>query len=236
MVRGAVAASCRGRDRAGHVPIYNRRRVCRPGRQPRWADGDRSGGARVPCGGADGRRRGSPGELGIEIQPLSPTLASAAGAATGVVITAIDPAGSAAKSLVATEVVEAIDGEEVLTSDHWRARAARVSAGDTLTLRVRGIQVCATCQITAAPTIPAAEPDREIALGLRLRPVPRVGAEYSRSSRGRALRAPAFRLEISLPSRAGNLRRLRHSSPGVSRRCRRADPFWSRSLGAVSVT
>ena len=42
---------------------------------------------------------GQAGTLGIAVQPLSPAIATATGAATGVVISAIDPAGAAAGAL-----------------------------------------------------------------------------------------------------------------------------------------
>ena len=68
----------------------------------------------------------TPGDLGIAIQPLSPSDRVGDRRATGVVVTAIDPAGAAAGTLVPTDVIEAIDGEDIRTTDHWRARVARV--------------------------------------------------------------------------------------------------------------
>lgn len=140
------------------------------------------------------RPRGSAGELGITVEPLSSAFASATGSAVGLVVTAIDPKGPAAGKLVATEVIEAIDGEEMRTADHWRARVARVSAGDALTLRVRGADGVRDVPMTAAAPIPADEPvqkgDDDVALGLRLRAIPGVGAEVlSVQPRSRAARA-----------------------------------------------
>ena len=138
--------------------------------------------------------RGSAGEIGITVEPLSPAFASATGGAVGLVVTAIDPKGPAAGKLVATEVIEAIDGEEMRTADHWRARVARVSAGDALTLRVRGAGGVRDVPMTAAAPIPGDEPaeagDDDVALGLRLRAIPGVGAEVlSVQPRSRAARA-----------------------------------------------
>jgi hypothetical protein len=136
------------------------------------------------------QQRGEAGDLGIAIQPLSPAIASATGATTGVVVSAIDPDGAAADSLIATDVIEAVDGQDMRTPDHWRARAARVSAGDTLTLRVRSGDEVRAVQITAAPSTPLAEPDADASLGLRLRAIPKVGAEVlSVQPRSRAERA-----------------------------------------------
>lgn len=136
------------------------------------------------------QQSGEAGELGIAIQPLSPAIASATGAATGVVISAIDTAGAAAGRLVATEVIEAVDGQEMRTPDHWRARVARVNAGDTLTLRVRNAEGVRDVQITAASSAPLVEPAAAASLGLRLRTIPNVGVEVlSVQPQSRAARA-----------------------------------------------
>ena len=136
------------------------------------------------------QRGGEAGELGIAIQRLSPAIATATGAATGVVISAIDPAGAAAGVLAPTEVIEAVDGQEMHTPDHWYARAARVKAGDTLTLRVRRAESMREVRVTAVPLAASAEPAEEPSLGLRLRSVPSVGAEVlSVQPQSRAARA-----------------------------------------------
>lgn len=123
------------------------------------------------------QRSGAAGDLGIEIQTLSRELASATGGATGVVISAIDPSGPAAGRLLPTEVIEAIDGHEMHTPEHWRARVARVNVGETLTLRVRGGEGLREVQVTAAAPAAPSERTQEPSLGLRLRAVPKVGAE-----------------------------------------------------------
>ena len=136
------------------------------------------------------QQSGEAGDLGIAIQPLSPAIASATGAATGVVISTIDPVGAAADKLVPTEVIEAIDGQDMRTPDHWTARAARVSAGDTLTLRVRSGIGVRDVQLTAVPSTPTAEPKDDASLGLKLRAIPTVGVEVlSVQPRSRAARA-----------------------------------------------
>jgi hypothetical protein len=123
---------------------------------------------------------GEAGHLGITIQPLESSIARATGARTGVVVSAVDQAGPGGGILNATEVIEAVDGQEMRTPDHWRARAARVHAGDVLTLRVRGGGSVRDVQITAAPlAVPnePAEPIEPALLGLRLRALPKIGAE-----------------------------------------------------------
>ena len=119
----------------------------------------------------------NPGELGITIQALSPSLASAMGASAGMIVTSVDPSGPAAGQLVATEVIEAIDGEEIPTPEHWRARAARFNDGDTVTLRVRGVGGVRDVTVTAAAPAPADQPADDGTLGLRLRSIPKVGVE-----------------------------------------------------------
>jgi len=143
------------------------------------------------------QQRGEAGDLGIAIQPLSPAIASATGTTTGVVVSAIDPDGAAAGSLMATDVIEAVDGQDMRTPDHWRARAARVSAADTLTLRVRSAGEVRELQITAAPSTPLADPAADASLGLRLRAIPRVGAEVlSVQPRSRAARAAILQGDV----------------------------------------
>jgi hypothetical protein len=132
----------------------------------------------------------NPGEIGITVQPLSSLLASATGASAGVVITGINLDSPAAGSLLATEVIEAIDGEEVHTIDHWRARAARATAGKTLTLRVRGTDGVRDVSLTPVAPVRAAEPADDPTLGLRLRSLPQIGVEVlSVQPRSRGARA-----------------------------------------------
>jgi hypothetical protein len=170
------------------------------------------------------QQRGEAGDLGIAIQPLSPAIASATGATTGVVVSAIDPDGAAAGSLMATDVIEAVDGQDMRTPDHWRARAARASAGDTLTLRVRSGDEVREVQITAAPSTPLAEPAADASLGLRLRGIPRVGAEVlSVQPRSRAARAAIREGDVitvagrqSSPTPAQMMRAFASLPPGES--------------------
>jgi membrane-associated protease RseP (regulator of RpoE activity) len=136
------------------------------------------------------RQSGEAGDFGIAVQPLSPQIAAATGAAAGVVISAIDSAGSAAGTLVATEVIEAIDGQDISTPEHWRARVARARVGETLTLRVRNGQGVRDVQVTAGPFTAVAAPADDASLGLRLLALPRIGAQVQEvQPRSRADRA-----------------------------------------------
>ena len=120
---------------------------------------------------------GEPGALGIEVQPLTPEIARAMQASGGVVVTSIDPASSAARELLPTDVIEAMDGVEIRTPDHWRARAARVTAGQTMSLRVRSVDGVREVSVVAAPQRASPEPVPSGSLGLTLRTITKVGAE-----------------------------------------------------------
>jgi len=136
------------------------------------------------------RQSAEEGDFGIAIEGLSPAIASATGASTGVVVTAIDPDGPAAGMLVPTEVIEAIDGEDMRGIDNWRARVARVTSGDTATLRVRGASGVRNVQITAAGRATAVAPRGNASLGLRMRNIPKRGVEVlAVQPRSRAARA-----------------------------------------------
>jgi S1-C subfamily serine protease len=124
------------------------------------------------------------GWLGVEVQALTPAIASVAGAGAGVVVTWVDPQGGAADKLAVTDVIETIGGEVVATLEHWEARLARLAAGDSLVLRVRRRGEVQEIQVTAgaAPPTPAeARP-----LGLTMRAIPRIGVEIVRVDPGSA--------------------------------------------------
>jgi S1-C subfamily serine protease len=124
----------------------------------------------------------APADLGIEVDTLTPQLATAAGAETGVVVAWVDPAGIAASMLRVGDVIQAANDTAITSVEQWRVRAARVGVGDTVTLRVirRGAARTATLAIAATPEDSRAE------LGLEMRPAARVGTEITRVARGSA--------------------------------------------------
>ncbi|MBI4477384.1 MAG: PDZ domain-containing protein [Acidobacteria bacterium] len=118
------------------------------------------------------------GVLGVEVAALTPAIAAASGMISGVVVTWVDPDGPAAGMLAATDIVDRIDGRSVPTLDHWRARMARLTAGERVTLRFRrGDRVDEVAVTAAAIASTAAEPQR---LGLTLRARSGVGVEVIR--------------------------------------------------------
>ena len=124
-------------------------------------------------------------ELGIDVEPLTPRLAAAAGAQAGVIVAWVDPAGIAASLLRIGDVIEAIDDVTITGPEQWRVRTARAGTGDTLNLRVtrRGAQRSLQLRV------PTASAENAAFLGLGMRRVARVGTEVTRVVRGSASEA-----------------------------------------------
>lgn len=116
------------------------------------------------------------GELGVEVQALSPALQSAMGTAAAVAVAWVDPDGPAAGQLAAADILQQIDDQPLTSLDDWRARVERLNAGDSVRVRLqrKGEVLDATLTARERPAEPASQP-----LGLRLRTRPRVGAEVT---------------------------------------------------------
>ena len=80
---------------------------------------------------------GPPGAIGIEVQDLTPPVASVTVASVGVVVAWVDPDGASSEQLMVGDVIEALDGRALATRQQWAVRVARLSVGETLSLRVR---------------------------------------------------------------------------------------------------
>jgi hypothetical protein len=117
---------------------------------------------------------GPSGALGIDVQPLTPAVAAAAGATAGVVVTSVDRDGPAAGKVAVTDVIEAVDGDAIATEEHWRARSARVRTAESLVLRVRRHNQALEVVVTAAP---AGGSRASSLLGVTLRVVRGRGSE-----------------------------------------------------------
>jgi S1-C subfamily serine protease len=76
------------------------------------------------------------GDPGVEVQNLTPALATATGASTGVIVTSVDSAGPAAEVLVVGDVIEQVNGDAVPTPLAWHVRWTRLAAGASARLRV----------------------------------------------------------------------------------------------------
>jgi hypothetical protein len=129
------------------------------------------------------------GDIGVAVQSLSPAIAAAAGVRAGVVVTAVDPNGPASDELIPTDIIEAVNGQNLATVEYWRAFVARLYSGQAVTLRVRSGADVRTVELTATPPDTGAR--TEVAsLGLRMRAVPNAGSEVlSVEPRSRADRA-----------------------------------------------
>ena len=158
------------------------------------------------------------GWLGVEVQALTPSIASAAGVGAGVVVTRVDPQGGAAEKLAVTDVIETVDGEVVATLEHWEARLARLAAGDSLALSVRRRGDVQEIQVTAGDAPPA--PAEARPLGLTMRAVSRTGVEVVRVDPGSAAARAGIEAgdvvtvigEVERPT-PGQLTRAFHAAP-----------------------
>lgn len=128
-------------------------------------------------------RQAPPGTVGFEVQALTAPVASVTGAPVGVVVTWVERDGAATGQLIVGDVIEAVDGRTLSTHQHWDVRLARLSAGETLTLRVRrrGEVRELTLVATAAAVQPASR-----SLGLTLRRRTGIGAAVVRVERASA--------------------------------------------------
>jgi hypothetical protein len=127
----------------------------------------------------------APADIGIDVDALTPGLATVVGARSGVVVSWVDPTGIAASMLRIGDVIEAIDDVAIASVEQWRVRAARAVVGDAFTLRVtrRG------AQRTVKLVVPSALGVNGAALGLGMRPIARVGTEVTRVAPGSAAEA-----------------------------------------------
>jgi hypothetical protein len=80
---------------------------------------------------------GPSGVIGMEVPDVTPPLASMTAATAGVVVAWVDPDGASREQLMAGDIIEAVDGRALTTRQHWEVRVARLSVGETLSLRVR---------------------------------------------------------------------------------------------------
>jgi serine protease Do len=122
----------------------------------------------------------SRGDLGVDVQALSPALARAAGAQTGVMINYVDPRGPSARLLESGDTITAIDGVAVTTTAGFQDLAQGRAPGTPATLRIlRGgkpLEVKVTPRdATARPLAPLTAPDP----GMVLRPLADLGTEVA---------------------------------------------------------
>lgn len=122
------------------------------------------------------------GWLGIDIGPLTASLARATGASAGVIVSWVDPKGPADGAMLPGDVIEAVESDTVRTPGQWQVAIARLTPGATLHLRVRSngrdSEVILTAAAAAAPPAPT--------LGLHVALVPEAGSRVTAVDPGSA--------------------------------------------------
>ena len=75
---------------------------------------------------------GPPGTIGIEVQDLTPPVASVTAASVGVVVAWVDRNGARSEQLMVGDVIEAVDGRALATRQQWDVRdGSSLSGRDT---------------------------------------------------------------------------------------------------------
>lgn len=116
------------------------------------------------------------GSLGVELDPLTPALARAAGAERGVAVAHVPPGSPAAKVLQPGDVIQAVDGVTVTTVAGFRRVEATRAPGANVVLT--GVRRGAPLELTIAAADAAAQaaPVTD-GSGFIGRQVPRLGVE-----------------------------------------------------------
>jgi S1-C subfamily serine protease len=121
-------------------------------------------------------RPGPPGRIAVEVQALTEPVAALTGAEAGVVVTSIERDGPAWGRLMVGDVIEVVDGNDLASLQQWDARILRLTAGETLALRVRRRGEVREVSIEAAAIkVDAAG----VALGMSLRRRAGLGTEVT---------------------------------------------------------
>lgn len=122
------------------------------------------------------------GWLGIDVGPLTPSLAHATGAAGGVIVSWVDPKGPAAGAVAPGDVIEAVESDVIRTPGQWEVATARLTPGTTLHVRIRSNGSESDVMLTTAPAPAPPAPS----LGLRLTRVPQTGSRVTAVDPGSA--------------------------------------------------
>ena len=115
------------------------------------------------------RAPGEPGTLGIETQALTAPLAAVTGANAGVIVAWVDRDGPAGAVLRVGDVIEAANGQTVVTAQQWDVWSARLRAGEPVTLRVRRGSAVNDATMTAAGILANRSPGPSLGMTLRAR-------------------------------------------------------------------
>jgi hypothetical protein len=124
-----------------------------------------------------------PGTIDVEVQPLTEPIASLTGTDKGVVVTWVDRGGPSWGTLMVGDVIDGVGGRDLVNVQQWNVRMSRVTAGETVTLRVRRRNEVHDASVQAKAVEPA---EGSPALGLTLRRRAGAGAEVTRVEPGTA--------------------------------------------------
>jgi len=126
------------------------------------------------------------GDLGVEVQALTPPLAAATDTTAGVVVAWVDPDGPAAGLLRFGDVIERVGGQPVNSTRTFGILEARVPPGTEVNLRVVRDGEYVDAAIVAASATPPENPEQAKRLGLVLRARAGSGAEVVSIEEGTA--------------------------------------------------
>lgn len=120
----------------------------------------------------------TPGDLGVEVQALTPALARASGADRGVMVNYVEPRGPAAGTLASGDVIQAVDGTGITTVAGFQQVASSRQPGKTVTIDAirHGRTMQVTVRAVESGVLHAAVPDDGSA-GVVLRTADGVGVE-----------------------------------------------------------
>jgi len=152
------------------------------------------------------------GDLGVEVETLTPEVGAVVGVPSGLIVTWVEPSGPAAKALHTGDVIQQIDGQQVSTADDWLLSMARIVEGDEVRLSVLRAGMPHEVDLAAAPVWRPSPPrqagaksvTQRLPLGLEMRS--ETGQGISVRSVGAGSRAEEAGLAVGdLITRAGNL-------------------------------
>ena len=118
-----------------------------------------------------------PGDLGIEVQPLTPALARAAGADTGVMVSYVHPDGPAAGILQTSDVIQALDTTRITTVAGFQQVAYSRAPGTAVSIDIVRRGTPSTLKVTAVPPMSG---EGAADLGALLRTLGSAGTEVIR--------------------------------------------------------
>jgi serine protease Do len=133
-----------------------------------------------------------PGDLGIDVQALTPSLARASGADRGVMVNYVQPRGPAAGVVTSGDVIHAVDGIGITTVGGFQQVESGRSPGKSVVLDVirNGKPIQLTIRAVEAGVLRASTAEGDP--GAALRPIADVGLEVVALNPG----GPASRAEL----------------------------------------